>query len=243
MTKTPAVFVHGLIGPFDDPVAFAALLPRASSSVDLNGYGGSVGLDITTESQTEFLYQHLLSAHEDEPVHLIAHSIGAVWAFTLASRFPALVASVVTVEGNFSLADAFWSRSIAAMTANEAESAIESTLSNAVSWSDSACLPAEGDLIARAEMALAYQPWRSVWESARAVVETTGEPEYELMLQTVFDRVPVHLLAGEKSSAGWNVPEWARRAAATDTVIPGVGHMMMLEDPRGFGTTLAAILR
>jgi lipase len=242
MTMNPAVFVHGLIGPFNDPDVFTALLPRDSSFVDLNGYGGSVGPMVTTESQTEALYNHISSTHPDRKVHLIAHSIGAVWAFTLAAQFPDLVASIVTVEGNFSLADAFWSSAIAALTADEAESTIRSTLSDTPAWLEAAGVVADAESMMRAETALAYQPWRTVWESARAVIGTSGSEEYEPMLRSVFDQVPVHLIAGERSSADWHVPEWARNAAATDTVIPSVGHMMMLEDPHRFCAALAAVL-
>jgi len=51
---------------------------------------------------------------------LVAHSIGAVYAFELADARPDLVESVTSVEGNFSLHDAFWSRSIAELEADDA---------------------------------------------------------------------------------------------------------------------------
>lgn len=47
----------------------------------------------------------------------------------------------------------------------------------------------------------------------------------------MFARHRVHLVAGERSAGGWDVPDWAKTAAASDTVVPGVGHMMMLEEP------------
>jgi lipase len=242
VSDVPAVFVHGLIGPFNAPETFEALLPRQSSSPDMNGYGQRARLPVTTDSQVEALHQHLSSAHPGRPVHLIAHSIGAVWAFTLAARFPGLVASITDVEGNFSLADAFWSSSLAALAAQEARSVIEHNLSDAKVWLKSSGVAPNNLLIARAEIALAYQPWRTVWESARAVVRTTGAPEYESMVKSVFDRLPVHLVAGERSSAGWKVPEWARNLASSDTLIPAVGHMMMLENPRLLGITLSDLL-
>jgi lipase len=43
-------------------------------------------------------------------VQLIGHSVGGVVAAGYAHRFPKRVASFVNVEGNFTLADAFWSR-------------------------------------------------------------------------------------------------------------------------------------
>lgn len=53
---------------------------------------------------------------------------------------------------------------------------------------------------------------------------------------------PVHLLAGERSCAGWDVPAWVRSAADTSTVLTGVGHMMMLEAPGRFCNAVAALL-
>lgn len=239
-----AVFVHGLIGPFSEPAALQALHPRPTSAPHLNGYGNlSAGLEeISTESQVAALYEHVEAISSQEPVHLIAHSVGAVYAFTLAARYPEKVASIVTVEGNFSLADAFWSGALAAMPADRAEIEIRASLSSADAWLANCGIEPTSLLTQRAGEALAYQPWSTVWSSARAIVETTGKPDYDKMLQYVFGRIPVHLLAGEYSASGWAVPEWAIAAAASSTVLPGVGHMMMLEQPELFGAAVARIL-
>lgn len=237
-----AVFVHGLIGPFSEPAALQAFQPRPTSAPHLNGYGTG-GLDeISTESQVAALYEHVEKVSSHGPVHLIAHSVGAVYAFTLAARYPEKVASIVTVEGNFSLADAFWSGALAAMPADQAEIEIQASLSSSEAWLTDCGIEPTPTLLKRAGEALAYQPWSTVWSSARAVVETTGKPDYDKMLQYVFGRIPVHLLMGEHSASGWAVPEWAFAAAASSTVLPGVGHMMMLEQPELFGSVVARIL-
>ncbi|WP_461164440.1 alpha/beta fold hydrolase [Arthrobacter sp. R4-81] len=237
-----AVFVHGLIGPFSEPAALRALQPRPTSAPHLNGYGTGGAFEISTESQVVALYEHVEAVGGQEPVHLIAHSVGAVYAFTLAARYPERVASIVTVEGNFSLADAFWSGALAAMPADQAETAIQASLSSADAWLAGCGIEPTPMLVERADEALAYQPWSTVWSSARAIVETTGKPDYDKMLQYVFGRIPVHLLAGEHSASEWAVPEWAVAAAASSTVLPGVGHMMMLEQPEAFGAAVARIL-
>lgn len=237
-----AVFVHGLIGPFSEPAALQALHPRPTSAPHLNGYGTGGAFEISTESQVAALREHVEAVSRHKPVHLIAHSVGAVYAFTLAAQYPERVASIVTVEGNFSLADAFWSGALAAMPADQAKTAIQASLSNADAWLADCGVQATPVLKQRAEEALAYQPWSTVWSSARAIVDTTGKPDYDKMLQYVFGRIPVHLLAGEHSASGWAVPEWAIVAAASNTVLPGVGHMMMLEQPELFGAAVARIL-
>ncbi len=58
----------------------------------------------------------------------------------------------------------------------------------------------------------------------------------------MFARVPVHLVAGARSRDGWDVPDWALAGAASLTVLPGRGHMMMVEDGAEFGALLAGLL-
>ena len=103
-------------------------------------------------------------------------------------------------------------------------------------------IEATDEHLAKAVDALAYQPWRTVWMSASAIVEATSKPEYQELLRRVFARHRVHLVAGERSAGGWDVPGWAREAAASSTVIPGVGHMMMLENPDAVGRVLGQLL-
>jgi lipase len=73
-------------------------------------------------------------------------------------------------------------------------------------------------------------------------VSFTRTPAWEAMLREVFATMPVHLLAGERSRAAWDVPPWALAAARSYTELPGTGHLMMLEEPELFGSTLADLL-
>lgn len=237
----PHVFVHGLFGSFDDEVAFAQLAGSASAP-DLHGYGTNRASEVTFAGQVEALREHVDSVASGGPVHLVAHSIGAVYAFAFADESPEAVASITSVEGNFTLTDAFWSRSIAAMDEPAARTAIEARLRDPSGFLDSDGMAITDQNVARAEQALAYQPWRAVWQSAKEIVRTTSAPEYEIMLRRVFDRVPVNLVAGERSVDGWDVQEWARERAHSFTVVPNVGHMMMVESPIELGTVIASVV-
>jgi lipase len=238
----PVVFVHGLFGSFVDAAATRQLRPTPCSAPDLVGYGRSTQGAVTVEAQVDALRSHVESRHPGTRVHLVAHSIGAVYAFALADESPDLVESVTTVEGNFTLADAFWSRSIAALDEDRARSEIEGRLRDPRAFLAGDGIEATHEHLAKAVDALAYQPWRTVWMSASAIVETTSKPEYQELLLRVFARHRVHLVAGERSAGGWAVPGWAREAAATSTVIAGVGHMMMLEKPDAVGRVLRELL-
>lgn len=90
---------------------------------------------------------------------------------------------------------------------------------------------------------LGHQPASTLQAMARSVVAVTGSPDYPQQLQALFKRMPVRLLAGEQSVAGWDVPAWAQEMAEGVTVMPGCGHLMMLEDPAGFGQQVAKILK
>jgi pimeloyl-ACP methyl ester carboxylesterase len=237
----PYVFVHGLFGPLNDPAIFDRLAPTRCSAPDLDGYGDRQEEPVTLARQVAALRTHILERHPDTRVTLVAHSIGAVYTFALADRFPELVASIVTVEGNFTLRDAFWSRSIAAMTEEEARVSIEARLGGPVAFLAGDGIPISEPWTSRAAEALSFQPWRTIWQSAKAVVESTARSEYDESLRRVFDRHPVHLVAGERSRDGWDVPAWARAAAASETTMGNVGHMMALEDPAAFGALIARL--
>ncbi|MFE4227921.1 alpha/beta fold hydrolase [Arthrobacter sp. NPDC056886] len=238
----PTVFVHGLFGPFSEWETFAQLEPALCTAPDLDGYGPETDRPVTLAGQVASLRAHVEKEHGDGPVHLVGHSIGSVYAFTLANQSPWLVASVTSVEGNFSLADAFWSRSIAVMSEDEARLSIESRLSDPVGFLTGDDIAVAGEYLARAREALAYQPWPTIWESAKAIVGATSGPDYEELLRSVFASMPVHLVAGQRSSKDWHVPGWAREQAATFTTLAVAGHMMMLEQPARFGRALAAAL-
>ena len=240
----PIVFVHGLFGSFAAPETFDVLAPASCSAPDLDGYGASAERHgITVAGQVATLRAHIVSHHPGQRVHLVGHSIGAVYAFSVADAVPDLVASVTAVEGNFTLADAFWSRSIAALDEEHARKVINERLSDPVAFLAGDGIPPTDHHLAQATAALAYQPWRTIWESAIAIVDATSSPGYLAMVRRVFDRTKVFLLAGERSAGGWHVPEWARQAATASATVEGAGHMMMLEHPESVGRALGRLVQ
>jgi lipase len=243
MQSDPVVLVHGLFGPFNDPAAAKALSPAPVSAPHLPGYGPMRGIAVSLESQVRALEEHIQTEHAGAPVHLVGHSIGAVFAFQLAASKPGLVRTITTVEGNFSLADAFWSRSIALLEPATAQTEITARLQDPAAFLASDLIAITPRYLQAARMALAYQPWKTVWQSARAIVGAIASPDYEVMLQRVFAAKAVHLIAGERSARDWHVPAWAHAAAASSAIVPDVGHMMMLEDPAAVARALRAALR
>jgi lipase len=116
------VFIHGLIGGFADQRAVSSLEPGAMLVPNLHGYGSAVAeheQEITIGRQVECVRGLIDRDAPDARVHLVGHSVGGVIAASYAHRFPDRVASFVNVEGNFTLADAFWSRQLATKSSSE----------------------------------------------------------------------------------------------------------------------------
>jgi lipase len=173
---------------------------------------------------------------------VVGHSVGAVVAVLLADKYPALVASLISVEGNFTLKDAFWSASVARMNQAEAEAMLNMLRTDPEGWLTGSGVSPTEECIGVARRWLNLQSASTLRAMGSSIVETTGAPSYEALLRSVFVRMRVHLIAGERSRDGWDVPAWARDQAASFDVVPGVGHLMMLEGGDGFGRLLVRII-
>jgi pimeloyl-ACP methyl ester carboxylesterase len=240
----PVVLVHGLIGPLADARAVSRLRPADVVCPDLLGYGSEADTDperITIDAQVRYVHATIDQTTPDTRVHLVGHSAGGVIAMVYAHRFPDRVAAVVNVEGNFTLADAFWSARLARMTPGEVGDLLRAGRQDPARWLRDWGIEPTGERIRSAVEAVAYQPATALHAMARAVVEFTGRPGYERLLREVFQTTPVHLVAGARSRPTWSVPDWAVAGAASYTEIPDAGHMVMLEAPQAFGEVLAGL--
>jgi lipase len=159
-TPLPAVFVHGLIGTLDDRAVLDHFVSRPVLAPDLLGYGRHAGVSpeaIDLQAQVAHLKQVIDSAGM-ERVHLVGHSVGGVVAALFADRHAQQAASLVSVEGNFSLADAFWSAKLAGMTAEEVELLLARHRDDPANWLRRAGLTPDERLLGLARRWLAHQP-------------------------------------------------------------------------------------
>jgi len=235
---TTVVLVHGLFGAFGDEWTWSRLAAHRIVVPDLLGYGENTetSTPVTLEAQVE----HLRELLGDEPVHVVGHSVGAVIATLYAYRYAEDVLGLVNVEGNFTLADAFWSAELARKPAAEAKALLESYRADPGAWFGGTTDPNQ---LASARSMLAFQPANTLQATAASVVAITSSPTWEPLVREVLARTRVHLVAGQLSRRGWNVPAWALNAAASYTELPGVGHAMMFERPEEFGDAIAALIR
>src|SRR5581483_326742 len=88
---------------------------------------------ISLGAAADFIYAHIHELGYDQ-AHLVGHSVGGAVAVVVASRYPESVASLVDVEGNFTLKDAFWSEQLAKMGRSQAEAVLESYRADPRAW-------------------------------------------------------------------------------------------------------------
>ena len=239
----PVVLIHGLFQMLAVPGAGQYFSPSRLLTPDLPGYGRNQGAGaISVEAAAEHVRAEIRAAGF-ERAHIAGHSVGGAVAVVLAHRHPEMVSSVIDVEGNFTLKDAFWSGKIAEMEAAEAEALLESYREDPAGWLSRNGIEPSAERVAAATLGLRSQPASTVQAMARSVVETTARTQYLDDVREILDRgTPFHLVAGERSRDGWDVPDFVAARASSMTIQPGVGHMMMLENPAEFFGIIARLV-
>jgi lipase len=228
----PLVVIHGLIHACAHLRRGARPGARAILVPDLPGYGSNDPDSPTSiERAVDFLEAWWLDLGL-EGAHVAGHSLGGAIAMVFADRFPERVRSIVDIEGNFTLVDAFWSKGIAEGPLEDAAAWLSGFRRDVRGWLLAQGIDPAPDTLAWAAASLDAQSALPMRTMARSVVDVTSAPGYlELVARVVRRGLPVHLVAGAHSVGGWDVPGFVRDGAASSVVLPGVGHMMMLEDP------------
>ena len=241
----PIILIHGLFGHLNDPAILSAFGNREVHAPDQIGYGALRDADTSSLTLVDQVDRLATFVRENElaPAHLVGHSVGGAVAVLVASAFSDLVASVVSVEGNFTMEDAFWSAEIAKKPLEEVEGIVEEYFAAPDAWIAATGVPINDWTSALAISWLKNQPASTIKAQAAAVVEATSDPAYlESVRQMLDSDMPFHLIAGERSASGWGVPDWVRQRADSDITIRGAGHLMMVENPSAFARSAVAAL-
>ena len=170
----PVLLVHGLIGAFD----VAAGLPRHAAP-PLLGYGehqATPPARISLPAQVEHLRAFIDTHFDGVAVDLVGHSVGGAVAMLLAHAYPRRVRRIVNVEGNFTLADAFWSASVARMSAAGADAMLAGFRADPLGWLGGAVAEPRPCWHDTARRWLAQQPASTLRAMAASVVAVTGAP-------------------------------------------------------------------
>jgi pimeloyl-ACP methyl ester carboxylesterase len=233
----PLVMIHGLFGSQSFYAPNRRMANVDVHTPDLIGYGAlkdDAVKPITLAGQAVHVIRYV-QEHVGAPSVLLGHSVGGAVAMLAAASAPDLVSGVINVEGNFTLADAFWCRKFAGLDAAAWQAEHMRLVADPEDWLKNGGIAVTQQRLEWARIALANQPRETIQAMARAVVAETGAPDFLSHIRRVVERgTPLFMLAGERSAAGWDAPDWARAAAISYVVQPEVGHMMMLEEPDGF---------
>jgi pimeloyl-ACP methyl ester carboxylesterase len=241
---TPLVMIHGLLGSigFFGPRQYLPGLDVRTP--DLRGYGSkrTVEQGVDLDGQADEIVR-ILRLEVGRPAWLLGHSVGGAVMMLAAERAPELVQGLISVEGNFTLKDAFWCTRIAAMLDADWAAEYGAMEDDPAAWLERRGIEASDQRIAWARQILANQPVGTIQSMARSVVRVTGAPAYlEGVRRVLGSGVPLYLLGGELSASGWDIPEWVLALACRSQVQPKAGHMMMLEDPAAFCSIVGAIV-
>lgn len=232
------VMIHGLLGSIDYFLPSDRIGDITVHTPDLLGYGrrqadagtGTLTLDRQARHVIAYVRERV-----GKPVWLLGHSVGGAVAMLAARLEPSLIRGVISVEGNFTLNDAFWCRKIGAMSAEDWAVEYADMQSDPERWLRNGGIEPTAERIGWAAAILQNQPHATVRSMAHAVVTETAVPEFLQQVRSVIDSgMPVALLAGETSAAEWDVPDWVRASAKEHAIQRGTGHMMMLEAPAEF---------
>jgi len=241
----PIVFVHGLIGHLRLCAEAAISYGRDTCAPDLLGYGALADVadaEISLAAQANKLQSCIRDAYGNTAVDIVGHSVGGVISMLLAYQDPSMVRRVVSVEGNFTLKDAFWSASLGRMSAAEAAAVLAGLAAEPAAWLERSGVQPSAENLAIAKEWLGFQPATTLRAMGRSITDVTGDPNYLEIVRKVFASHHVCLLAGERSRAEWDVPTWASLEAAAQATLPGTGHMLMLEQPERFMRALFDML-
>src|SRR5262245_2672146 len=131
----PLIFIHGLIHGLSHLEPPAVFPSRATLVPNLVGYGNNRAApgQISVDAQVRFL-QAFIDREGLNQAHFIGHSVGGAIAMLFAAAHPDRVASVVNVEGNFTLRDAFWSSKLARMQPDEVEAILSKDRHDVAAW-------------------------------------------------------------------------------------------------------------
>lgn len=245
-TKMPTlVMVHGLIGslgyfqPAERVAGGQVLTP------DLLGYGGRRDVDgrlLTLTGQADLISEYIERV-ATPPVWLLGHSMGGAIVMMVAAGRPDLVAGIINVEGNFTQRDAFWSGKIAALSREDWHERFTKMIGDPADWLRRSDISVTEERLRWATVILENQPADTIQAMSHAIVSETESDDYGQMLQQVAaSDIPIHLIAGERSASAWDVPTFIRDAARSYRIIPGAGHMMMLEKPDEFCLAVSKVI-
>lgn len=246
LDTNPLVFIHGLFGSLSDETLLKQYAEKRVLAPDLLGYGKYRQYDVSSLSLVDQA-EHVLAYmdnHDVQKASLVGHSVGGAVAALLAIHHPDRVNALVSVEGNMTPPDSFWSASLAEKSIDEIVQIVDGYYADVSAWITESGVHATNEAVRIATDWLDHQPATTLKAQARAVVNATSDNSgfIECLMDRLENGLALHMISGSNSRNAWHVPPEVEAAAKTDTLIHESGHLMMLQSPSKFADAVLGCL-
>jgi pimeloyl-ACP methyl ester carboxylesterase len=212
-------------------------------ALDLPGFGMSEKPDTynySLLSQADIVFA-FIEALNIQNCTLIGHSMGGSIAILLAYKYPKLVEQLLVIEPNLKASDAHLSRNIIRYSEPGFISRYEEFKRTAIATvQDWFVNPHRADIEEYIAELLKTTPI-SMYRSAHSLIAVTTDDT----LLTQFQQLALHkyFLIGGETMKIRNFLEGLQHGDIQIVIVPGVGHMMMVDNPSLFSQTLASVLQ
>lgn len=212
-------------------------------ALDLPGFGMSEKpetYNYSLLSQADIVFAFIEALHIQNCT-LIGHSMGGSIAILLAHNYPEFLRQLLVIEPNLKASDAHLSQNIIRYSEPGFISRYEEFKRTAIATvQDWFVNPHRADIEEYIAELLKTTPI-SMYRSAHSLITvTTGDT-----LLTQFQQLALHkyFLVGEETLKTRNLLEGLQNGDIQTVIVPGVGHMMMVDNPLLFSQTLASVLQ
>jgi pimeloyl-ACP methyl ester carboxylesterase len=226
------VFIHGL-GANKDCYQNIWYIPEFSNytvlTFDLPGFGDSDkprSLSYTMEEYSDILLL-LVGALNLGRFHLITHSMGGAIGLLLAQRAKSIILSLINLEGNLIGDDCTLSRDVAQYSLEDFENIAFQKLKKTILDS--------GELSFASYLAKS-DPYAFFRSSESLVKWSDSEELLGIFLKIA---IPRYYIFGQRNM---NAPVIKRLDSIPMLIIPGAGHVMMIDNPADFYRVLRLII-
>lgn len=212
-------------------------------ALDLPGFGMSEKpdtYDYQLSSQADIVLAFLESLHIQD-FSLVGHSMGGAIVILMALKQPQQVKQLLVIEPNLRASDVHLSREIAQYLESTFIKRYEEFRSSAIATVESWFVNfRQTNLEEYIDELLKTTPI-SMHRSALSLITSTSDDTLLKQFQRL--TLPRHFLIGEESMKTRNIPEGFEANNIHTVIVPGVGHMMMVDNPFLFNKTLATVLQ
>jgi len=211
-------------------------------ALDLPGFGRSAkseNYDYRLPSQAAVVLA-LLRELQVEQYILIGHSMGGTVAILMALQQPPQLARLIVIEPNLRACAAQLSRTIVKQTEDDFTAHYAQFQTQAIATVKSWFIDMQQADLAEYIAELLQTTPVSMYRSAASLMQVTAAEDFLLQFQQL--ALPKYFLVGAETLKTRPLPESLRAADMPVIVVPGVGHMMMVDDPAIFTNALAGVL-